>query len=47
MYGCSESPLLWAGLSLVVVREFLIEVASLVEEHRLWAHGLSSYDSQA
>ena len=28
------------GLSLVAVRRLLIAVASLVEEHRLWATGL-------
>ena len=32
---CSEQ-----GLLFVAVRRLLIAVASLVEEHRLWAHGL-------
>ena len=48
--GCGERGLLFAA-----VRRFLLEVASLVGEHRLWgarplvvvAHGLSSCSSGA
>ena len=46
MYGLSlvvES----GGYSLVLLCAFLIAVATLVAEHRLWARGLSSCRSRA